>query len=440
MAEVLAGGTFPLDFRDLNLGVLQGAATATRTATRYLIDYGNGNSEEFAGTGFTYNGVGNLSGGTITGFTSIRSGALVGEVTGLSHSAAQFTAFLLAGDTAGALAFFLGGADRISGFAFNDYLQGFGGSDVLSGSAGNDTLVGGAGDDVLDGGEGTLDVAAYAALSTGFAFARSGLDWRVSDTTAGSPNGVDILVAVERVQFSDRTVDLTLSDPQVNIAGQNILRTSTPSAVSMQVANGLISIGDATTALVREANATSSVATLSYQFFTGRIPSLAGMDFLVSPTGPNPNNLNSAYYQGFNIENRYINFAVNLGKGGEGAAAFAAGYGALDLFAATKKAYGEIFGAVPTDAKVAAILDPAITLGGQTFTRAQYFAVYGGDGANGIGTKAAMVGFLLAEAVKADIGMYARSNDLFLTDAADGATYNVDLVGTYGRQEFIFGG
>ena len=89
----------------------------------------------------------------------------------------------------------------------------------------------------------------------------------------------------------------------------------------------------------------TSVATLAYEFFTGKIPSLAGVDYLVSPTGPNTNNLNSAYYQSFNLENRYINFAVNLGKLGEGKDAFAAKYGAMSLFDATREAYKTIFGA-----------------------------------------------------------------------------------------------
>jgi hypothetical protein len=42
-------------------------------------------------------------------------------------------------------------------------------------------------------------------------------------------------------------------------------------------------------------------------------------------------------YQDFNLENRYINFAVNLGKLGEGKDAFAAHYGTLSLFDATRE-------------------------------------------------------------------------------------------------------
>ena len=75
------------------------------------------------------------------------------------------------------------------------------------------------------------------------------------------------------------------------------------------------------------------------------------MDFLVSPTGPNTNDLNSAYDRSFNLENRYINFAVNLGKNGAGAAGFNARYGALSLFEATRTAYATIFGEAPSDTR-----------------------------------------------------------------------------------------
>ena len=87
-----------------------------------------------------------------------------------------------------------------------------------------------------------------------------------------------------------------------------------------------------------------------------------------------------------------------------------------------------------------ALLDPTFNFNGQTITRADYFAIYGQDGVNGIGTKAAMVGWLMAEAEKADIGMYAKANAAFLTDLADGATFGVDLVGVYGRPEYAYGG
>jgi len=197
-----------------------------------------------------------------------------------------------------------------------------------------------------------------------------------------------------------------------------------------QVTSKAMPMQNAIWTLVYAASQTTSVATLSYQFFTGKVPGGPGMDYLLSPQGPNANNLNSAYYQNFNLENRYINFAVNLGKVGEGKDAFAATYGSLSLFEATREAYKTIFGGAPTDAKVHALID----------TRVDYFASYGGDGPEGIGTKAAMAGWLLAEAVKADVGMYANANDIFLYDLADGATFAVSLVGAYGVPDFVYGG
>lgn len=204
-----------------------------------------------------------------------------------------------------------------------------------------------------------------------------------------------------------------------------------------QVDAATLSLTDARAEIGKMVIASTSVANLSYAFFTGATPKMSGFDYLVSPTGGNANNLNSAYYTSFNAENRYINFSVNLGKAGEGAAKFQVAYGALDLTAATTKAYTEIFGFAPAAGKIDAILSDQVPNGqGGTYTRAEYFAFYGRDGLNGQGTKAAMVGWLLNEAAKADLGVYAKANDAFLADlAADGqASFNVDLLGVYGQQ------
>ncbi len=173
--------------------------------------------------------------------------------------------------------------------------------------------------------------------------------------------------------------------------------------------------GQAQDIIVDLADGTTSVAILSYQFFTGRAPSRAGLDYLVS-SPENPSDLNDGFYAGLSLENRYINFAVNLGKVGEARASFTAGYGALSLTDATAKAYLEIFGKAADAAKLGAILTPE---------RSSYFLSLGGDA---LGQKAAMVGFLLAEAAKSDTGPYAVMNENFLYDLADGvAAFGSDL-------------
>jgi len=230
----------------------------------------------------------------------------------------------------------------------------------------------------------------------------------------------------------------TGGDTASQVAYASLLRQPSSAQAALELSGkvgaGAISLAQAVSQLVKTAASTTSVATLSYEFFTGKVPSQVGIDFLISPTGPNSTNLNSAYYAQFDTINRYINFAVNLGKNGEAKDSFLANYGALSLFEATRKAYGAIFGATPTDAKVHALID----------TRVDYLAYYGGDGATGIGTKAAMVGFLLAAAATEGVGVMARSNEAWLTDLADGAApfaiNIVDPANGYYKADFIFGG
>jgi hypothetical protein len=240
------------------------------------------------------------------------------------------------------------------------------------------------------------------------------------------------------------------TNPTVTAAVSAILRQAAPTgdiaqlsaSLAGSVNAGTMTASQAATAVVQKAIDTTSVATLAYQYFTGAAPSSAGIDYLVSPSGPNPNNLNSGYYQAFGLENRYINFAVNLGKNGAGAAAFAQAHGAESLQQTLVSAYTTIFGAAPSAAKVDILLNTQVPDGlGGTYARASYFASYGGDGLTGIGTKAAIVGWLLAEAEKTDLGAYAHSNDAFLTDVAlHNAPFGVDIIGHYNQPGFTFNG
>jgi len=302
-------------------------------------------------------------------------------------------------------------------------------ADVINGNAVANRITGGQGADTLDGGLG-LDTAVYAGKASAYAItANANGGWSVRDN--GGTDGVDSVINIETLTFTDRAVSLV--DSRVASAMTSVLRLTALSSGADAMTKSLgaamasgTSYADAIIQVTKAAISTSAVAALSYQFFTGKTPTAAGMDYLVAPDGANANNLNSAYYQSFNIENRYINFAVNLGKVGEGAASFSGAYGGLSLFDATRKAYATIFGATPTDDKIHALID----------TRTAYFAAYGQDGADGQGTKAAMVGWLMAEAEKADIGVYAKSADAFFADQATHNVYGVDLIGTYAKPEY----
>lgn len=340
------------------------------------------------------------------------------------------------------------GSDAVNGNALANRLTGGTGSDTLVGESGGDTLSGGLGDDLLAGGSGS-DIALFPGPTTGYAWSREASgDWVVIGRGSASSEGVDRIRQVERLRFADQDVVLGIELPAaleqtfrfvLRAGGADTQVLATASQVLPRFESGA-PLAELIADIIDAATATTSVATLTYQFFTGRVPSAAGLDYLVSPTGPNAASLNSAYYQSFGLENRYINFAVNLGKFGEGKDAFAALYGELSLFEATRTAYATIFGSTPSDTKIHAILDPTFSLGSQTFTRAEYFAQYGQDGLEGQGAKAAMVGFLLAEAAKATVGVYSRANEALLFDLADGADLGVDLIGAYGKAEYIFMG
>ena len=185
-----------------------------------------------------------------------------------------------------------------------------------------------------------------------------------------------------------------------------------------QVAGDLWTYASAVSWIQDSAKATTEVAVMAYGFLADLTLSTAGVDYLVSEKGGNPNNLNSAYYANFSLENRYINFAMNLAVQGEGRGAFIAAYGEnaspINTF---QKAYLKLFGVEKTLDEVLAIFSEPVPDGhGGTYGRFAYFEALGGDGSFGIGTRAAMVGWLMAEAVKADKGPYVEAMHAYLAD------------------------
>ncbi len=166
--------------------------------------------------------------------------------------------------------------------------------------------------------------------------------------------------------------------------------------------------------------ATTALAVMSYGFIADLPLTTAGLDYLVSPTGGNPNNLNSAYYAKFDTMNRYINFAMNLAVRGEGRASFIEAYGEnaspINTF---QKAYMKLFGVEKTLAEIQAFFSEPVPDGhGGTYGRFAYFEAIGGDGSFGIGTRAAMVGWLMAEAIKSGQGPYADAVRAYLNEVA----------------------
>ncbi|WP_293680022.1 hypothetical protein [uncultured Phenylobacterium sp.] len=281
------------------------------------------------------------------------------------------------------------GNDSATGGQANDFLVGGIGADSLDGGLGADSFIGGSGNDTFAGGGGA-DQIIYTAARASYRFdLLPGGAIQVTDVRTGAPDGQDQFGGVEALRFSDGTFDTG-----------------------------------------RVFDNTLSVATLSYQFFTGKTPTEAGYEYLVNSPN-NANDLNDPYYQAFSLENRFINFAVNLGVYGESRIGFESDYGARSLNQAATLAYREVFGFDAAVGKIDEILNTEVQ---DDLTRAEYFqAVTGSTSVDALAVKAAVVGFFLVEAVKADLGPYANANGDFLDDLIDdgSAQFNVNLLLAY---------
>ncbi len=188
-----------------------------------------------------------------------------------------------------------------------------------------------------------------------------------------------------------------------------------------------------------QVRATTDVAVAIYQYFNGSAPSQAGINFLLNTPG---SGLNTSYYNGatgtatnpsaggFNLENRYYNLAISQAFQGPNAAAFASTYGGLTLQQTVATAYEQLVGAAVVGSPQATAAITAIQ-GSITFFQqvaAQRAAQFNQD----LATKAIIIGYIMEESIKADVGAYALAVDQHNAAIANGtAVYNSNILTTY---------
>ena len=103
-------------------------------------------------------------------------------------------------------------------------MDGGAGNDTLTGGNSNDTITGGAGNDTLDG-QGGIDTAVYSGNRSDYTIVlNAGGSLTVTDTRAGSPDGIDTISNFELFKFADGT--LTLAD-LLPLAGAAVLTAAT---------------------------------------------------------------------------------------------------------------------------------------------------------------------------------------------------------------------
>ena len=161
------------------------------------------------------------------------------------------------------------------------------------------------------------------------------------------------------------------------------------------------------------------IVAATYQFFTNRIPERSGLEYLIA-SDVNENDLNDPYYEQFNVENKFFNFANNLGSFGEGADSFADRFSILTFEQAVLSAYDQIVGkSVAEEAGID--YESAIAFFMNSYG---YYVDVASERVvpSGIAldqaVKIVMIGSLLNEALKADIGPYADALGTFANEIA----------------------
>ncbi len=183
---------------------LLGAPIVGATSTTLALN-GGAVSLTLGGSGFTFDGNEQITGGTATSidFTdpeaASANGSVTGHITGISVPVVTLSNdFALNANTAAFTTIFAGN-DTINGaVGGSDLIRGFDGNDVIAGNGGNDSLYGGAGDDILRGGSGSdyLNGGAGADTLTGGGGAKDIFEFGATESRSASalennPAGLD---------------------------------------------------------------------------------------------------------------------------------------------------------------------------------------------------------------------------------------------------------
>src|SRR5215510_5004418 len=150
---------------------------------------------------------------------------------------------------------------------------------TLTGNSLDNTLYGNSGNDTLDGGAGT-DKVVYSGLASNYQLIQNpNGTWTIIDLRSGSPDGTDLLINIEQVQFSDTLVTLGGSPPVISaptissystdsgIVGDGITNDNTLTLTGTAPANSTVTIYDGATLL---GTATANVSG-AWTFTTGAL-------------------------------------------------------------------------------------------------------------------------------------------------------------------------
>jgi Ca2+-binding RTX toxin-like protein len=205
-------GGLDLDNLDPNAG--DDATLGSETATSFTSTFADGEAVLFVGTGFTYNGDGFPTAGTVTEIHDSYHGSEYFLVSGLSAPATDF--LNAATGDGGLLDTALKGSDTVIATDLGVSVATWNGHDSFVGGAGADDFSGGTGDNTILGNAGADTLSAGAGFNTIFGgdgndSILTGADHNVvngnkgDDTVIGSSNVGDWLLGGQGNDFIDAT-------------------------------------------------------------------------------------------------------------------------------------------------------------------------------------------------------------------------------------------
>lgn len=190
---------YSFNFSPLDIAALQfiyGPSTKARTGNdNYAISQNSYN--------FIWDGVGNdtLDASALTqgatlymtpGYWSFVGSARASTITSAGQATVNFGTVL----------------ENLIGSAFADNLHGNDVNNVINGGAGNDQITGGGGNDNIDGGIG-IDIAIFSGASKGYKISTEATSVLV--TGDAITDGIDTLLNIERIRFSDKSIAIDLN-------------------------------------------------------------------------------------------------------------------------------------------------------------------------------------------------------------------------------------
>ena len=190
---------YSFNFSPLDIAALQyiyGPSTKARTGNNnYAISQNSYN--------FIWDGVGNdtLDASVLTqgatlymtpGYWSFVGSARASTITSAGQATVNFGTVL----------------ENLIGSAFADNLHGNDVNNVINGGAGNDQITGGGGNDNIDGGVG-IDIAIFSGASKGYKISTEATSVLV--TGDAITDGIDRLLNIERIRFSDKSIAIDLN-------------------------------------------------------------------------------------------------------------------------------------------------------------------------------------------------------------------------------------